>query len=520
MLKAKAPGSKLSRPFSVYKTYGQEGFSVVFKVVGENTKAYYYLKKGQKIEFMGPLGQPIPLDYKENNFILVGGGTGIASLMQISKALNEQRKKVDVFLGGHNESQIFGVEHFRGNGCEIRTITDIGPGPGRRGFVTELLEETLKKETTKSAIIACGPKPMLKKVHELAVEHGNECWVLLEEMMACGYGSCLGCAIFGFNEKGEEEVKHVCKDGPAFNSRWINWDKLVPMETVISLPISKKTDTPMKTTLRGKDGRVLELDYPVMNGSGCLDVGAIEKDIVDISHIGALVTKGIKLLPTLGNPTPRICETPNGIINSIGLEGPGVDEFIKSYLPRWRKFNKPLIANISGFTPDEFVDLAVKLSKAEVKIIEINVSCPNITQGGIAFGKDPEIVSNITFRVRRAVGDKVFIIVKLTPEAPDIVKVAKAAINAGADAISLINTLTGMAIDPYTLKFKIGRGFGGMSGPAIRPRAVKLVCDVASANTGVPVIGMGGIDSAEACRAGGLPSIPIHIPQVLLAPEY
>lgn len=488
MLKAKASGSKLSRPFTVYKTFNQEVVAIVFEVVGNNTRAYSMLKNGEAINFLGPLGKSVPLNPETNNFTLVGGGTGAASLMQVSEALNKPQIKVNVFLGAYDEFQIFGVEHFKRNGCETEIITDIGPG--HQGLVTDLLEKHLTEEATQSTIIACGPVLMLKKVHELAIEYGNECFVLLEEMMACGYGSCKSCVVFGFDENGKEEVKHVCEDGPAFESRWINWDKLVPPVTTITRPQSEKTDKPMLTAL-GPFG----FESPIINASGCLDLRGILLGIVDISCLGALVSKGIEILPRTGNPAPRIVETPNGLMNAIGLEGVGIDEFIKIYLPQWLSLGKPFIANISGKSMAEYVELARRLTSNEVKIIEINISCPNISEGGIVFGISPQMAFDVVHAVRQ-VTDAI-LITKLTPEAPNIVTIAERVVAAGTDAISMINTLTGLVIDTHSLKPLIGNVTGGMSGPGIRPRAVKLVRDVYSANLGVPIIGMGGIEDGD-----------------------
>ncbi len=489
-LEPRAPCSLIERPFSVYSTK-LDNVTILIKVVGPNTKAYSELQVGGKVKMLGPLGQLIPIDSKAGHYILVAGGIGAVPLASFSNKAIQQNKRVTVLLGGEDESQIVGVSDFNSYGCEVKQITETGEG--KTGLVTDLLEDELREDNGKSVVVACGPKLMLKKVAEITTETGNECWVVLEGMMACGVGSCKSCAVFGI----DETVKHICADGPAFEASWIDWDKLAPQEIITPIRASKKINEPMKTILKGQKEREIVLEFPTMNGSGCLDLKAMQESTVDISKIGALVTKGIKLEPWLGNPTPRVCEMPMGLINSIGLESVGLEEFIQNQLPQWLEFNKPIIANISGSSLEEFVEMAVRLVDNGVRILEVNVSCPNVEGEGVAFGKSSKITFSVTRAVRQAVPET-FIIVKLTPEAGDIVDVARAAKEAGADAISLINTLTGMVIDIYSRKPKIGKSFGGMSGPAIRPRAVKLVYDVVSANLGIPIIGIGGINSAEA----------------------
>lgn len=243
--------------------------------------------------------------------------------------------------------------------------------------------------------------------------------------------------------------------------------------------------------------RGLILKNPVMPASGTF--GIEYEDIVPIDKLGAIITKGITLKPKIGNPPPRIFETSSGILNSIGLENPGVDVFLKDILPKLKKHNIPIIANIAGESIGEYVKLAQKLGK-EVDGIEINISCPNVRKGGLEFGQDPKVVSDLVKRVRKATN--LTIIVKLSPNVPDIKAIAKASEDGGCDAISLINTIKGLAIDIESQKPII---FGGLSGPAIKPIALRMVWEVYDV-VKIPIIGIAGImepsDAIEFFLAG------------------
>ncbi len=480
--------SVMPRPFSDFDA-NTKSASILFKVVGENTKLYSKLMSGNKIKVSSPKGRPIPIDQNINKYILVGGGIGAVGLMLLAKKLRGLGKSVTVLLGAYDLSQIVAMKKFENYGCEVKIITDT---EGERiGFVTDLLKEELLQDKGESIVVACGPQLMLKSVASITAKSGNKCLVLLEEIMACGIGSCKGCAVF----MNDGTVKHVCKDGPVFDAAKVDWDKLISDKARISLPQSRITDQPMKTVLIGQQGKKLTLDYPLMNSSGCLDVEAIESEQYDATYIGMLDSKGTTLLPKVGNPAPRVCETPCGMLNSIGLENPGVDEFIKERLPRWLAFDKPLAVNISGSSPKEYAELASRLSNAGIKIVEVNVSCPNILKSRI-IGKFPED----TFEVVRAIyqtAPNLFIIVKFPPMVSDIVAVAQAAYQAGADAISVINTIEGMDVDINTRRPKLGGVYGGLSGPAILTAGLKIVNLLYKAKLPIPIIGVGGITNAK-----------------------
>lgn len=247
----------------------------------------------------------------------------------------------------------------------------------------------------------------------------------------------------------------------------------------------------------------LTLKNPVMTASGTFGFGLEYGEFFDVSKLGAIVVKGTTLTPWPGNSGQRIVETPAGMLNSIGLENPGVDVFLTETLGKLRNIDTNIIVNISGRTEEEYALLAEKLDVDGVAALEVNISCPNVKQGGLAFGTDCVMASGVVEAVKART--KKPVIVKLSPNVTDIAQMAQAVEAAGADAISLINTLTGMAIDIHTWKPKLGNGVGGLSGPAVKPVAVRMVYQAAKA-VKVPIIGMGGImtseDAAEFLLAG------------------
>ncbi len=237
----------------------------------------------------------------------------------------------------------------------------------------------------------------------------------------------------------------------------------------------------------------VELKNPVMTASGTFGSGAEYGQYVDLNRLGAVVTKGVANVPWPGNPTPRVAETASGMLNAIGLQNPGVDVLISRDIPYLRQFDTRIIVNVCGRTTEDYLEVVERLSDADVDMLEINISCPNVREGGIAFGQDPRAVEAITRAVKAKARQPV--IMKLSPNVTDIAEMARAAEAGGADAVSLINTLTGMKIDIERRTFALANQTGGLSGPAIRPVAVRMVYQAASA-VKIPVIGMGGICTA------------------------
>jgi len=238
----------------------------------------------------------------------------------------------------------------------------------------------------------------------------------------------------------------------------------------------------------------IKLKNPVIAASGTFGFGREFAEFIDLNKLGGISVKGLKLRPTRGNKPPRIAETPAGILNSVGLQNPGIEAFIKDELPFLRQYDTAIIANIAGDTVEEYCEMVRMLDDTEIDAIELNVSCPNVKSGGAAFGSSPGAVSEITSRVKACCSHP--LIVKLTPNVTDIAEIAMAAEASGADAISLINTVLGMAIDIHKRKPVLGNIVGGLSGPAIKPVAVRMVYEV-SKSVRIPVIGMGGIFSGE-----------------------
>ena len=251
----------------------------------------------------------------------------------------------------------------------------------------------------------------------------------------------------------------------------------------------------LKVQLAPKNKKGLLLKNPVMTASGTFGYGTEYSQLFDIQRLGAIICKGTTLKPREGNPQPRLVETASGVINSIGLQNIGVKALIKEKAPVWAMWRVPVIVNIAGDTVEEYGKLAQELDGVEgIRGIEVNISCPNVKAGGAAFGADAESAAAVTKAVRTATS--LPIMVKLTPNAGDIAGVARAVVDAGADAVSLINSVKGMAIDIKTRRPTIGNVTGGLSGPAIKPLALALVYEVAGA-VKVPVIGCGGIANAQ-----------------------
>ncbi|SFK73107.1 dihydroorotate dehydrogenase (NAD+) catalytic subunit [Lachnospiraceae bacterium KH1T2] len=234
---------------------------------------------------------------------------------------------------------------------------------------------------------------------------------------------------------------------------------------------------------------------PVMDASGTFGSGIEYSEMVDLNRLGAIVTKGVANVPWEGNPTPRVTETPSGMMNAIGLQNPGIDVFVERDLKFLENYDTNVIVNVCGRSIEDYVEVVERLGdEKKVSMLEINVSCPNVKHGGIAFGTDPHALEEITKAVKAKAKQPV--IMKLSPNVTSIPDMAKAAEAAGADAISLINTLTAMKIDIYRKKFVLANKTGGLSGPAIRPVAVRMVYEASHA-VKIPVIGMGGIATAE-----------------------
>ena len=238
----------------------------------------------------------------------------------------------------------------------------------------------------------------------------------------------------------------------------------------------------------------VELKNPVMTASGTFGSGMEYSEFVDLNRLGAVVTKGVANVPWPGNPTPRVAETYGGMLNAIGLQNPGIDVFLDRDVPFLQKYDTKIIVNVCGKTVEDYLEVVEKLGDAPVDMLEINVSCPNVKEGAIAFGQKADCLFDVTSKIRAKAKQPV--IMKLSPNVTDIAEMARAAEAGGADAVSLINTITGMKIDIHRRTFALKNKTGGLSGPAIKPVAVRMVYQASQA-VKIPVIGMGGIASAE-----------------------
>lgn len=247
----------------------------------------------------------------------------------------------------------------------------------------------------------------------------------------------------------------------------------------------------------------VEFKNPITVASGTFGSGAEYGDFVDLSKLGAVTTKGVANIPWAGNPTPRIAETYGGMMNAVGLQNPGIDVFCNRDIPFLQNYDTNIIVNVCGKSEKDYVEVVERLSDEKIDLLEINVSCPNVKEGGIAFGQEPKALESITKAIKKVAKQPV--IMKLSPNVTDITEMARAAESAGADALSLINTLTGMKIDINRKNFAIANKTGGLSGPAIKPVAVRMIYQVANA-VKLPLIGMGGVmnyeDAIEFMMAG------------------
>lgn len=494
-----APGSKMRRPFSIF-SQSEDLVSVMISIVGKNTELYSRLRAGDMLEITGPHGNEIPVN-PETKYLLVAGNVGYAALHYLAKLISvksflEKKSNLKEILIGSKEKEFFNF---------FETSTSAFSLPFRfihesKGLVTDALAKKLKKDKT-STVVVCGPLPMLKKVTEMCITNDNSCTVVLEQTMACGgKGSCLGDVVYLINGTPQQ----ICKHGPSFNARAIDWGRLLPeYRPVIKidplvvkiLHISSDQYTPYKTILLGQNGRQLHLSFPYVNGAGCLNYPEVSAGLTDIEHLGMLVTKGVSLKPWPGNPAPRVCEVPYGMLNSIGLQNDGVKNFVSFHLSEWESLDKekPLCINICGETITEFKQVANELYEADINILDLNIGCPNVKKGGIIFGLKPKLAAQVMRAVRKA-APHAFIFVKPTPntDLPNLINVIRACKDEGADALILANSRLGMAIDVNTLRSKIAKGIAGLTGPAILPQTVALVFLVAKANLGLPIVASGG----------------------------
>jgi len=490
----------LSRPISVYHVNqcddGKNEIQFLILVKGKGTQELCSLMNNDKVNLLGPCGKGWDLSDAGKKILIVGGGIGVAPVAGLAETLPDG--SYDFYASFKSGS--YGLEHVKANKLVI--TTDDG-SVGVHGMLPAALTEEAVREGNYDAVYACGPTPMLGYVKQVAEKAGVKCWLSMEARMACGVGVCLGCTI-----ETTEGKKRCCKDGPVFDSRILTFDK--PADSVAGIKVQ-----PRRLPLEGEadlsvDIAGVHFNNPVIGCSGTFGFGTEYSTVFDVNRLGGIASKGLTLEPRQGNNGIRVWETPSGLMNSIGLQNPGIAHFIENELPEMMKFDAVSIANLSGSTMETYVEGAKLLDKTDVPMIELNISCPNVKAGGAAWGMTCAAAGDVVKAVRAVT--KKPLVVKLTPQSLELNKVALACIEAGADGISLCNSFQGIAIDiergvPVFENLKAGVG-----GPAVRPIAVRLVYELVEAinqlpeEKRVPVIAIGGIatweDAVEFIMAG------------------
>lgn len=505
MLHAVRSDVLLGRPISVFHSevlVNEENrveLSFLILIKGKGTKELCSLDFGDLINLIGPCGNrfPYPENAANRKLLIIGGGIGVAPVAGFAETL--PAKSYDFYASFKSGS--YGLENLKADKLVI--TTDDG-SVGIHGMLPAALTEESLKAGNYDAVYACGPTPMLAYIQKICQAAGVKSWLSMEAHMACGVGVCLGCVI-----DTTEGKKRCCKEGPVFDG-----DILIfkPVTEVAGIkvqprrdPLAEGEEPDLSVTIKG-----IKLPNPVIGSSGTFGFGVEYKTLFDVNRLGGISSKGLTLEPRQGNDGIRLHETPAGLMNSIGLQNPGIPHFIEHELPEMMALKPVAIANLSGSSLETYVEGAKLLDKTDVPIIELNISCPNVSAGGAAFGMTCTGAASAVSAVRAVT--KKPLLVKLTPQSQELVPVALSCIEAGADGISLCNSFQGIAIDierGVPVFDKLKAGFGG---PAVRPIAVRLVYEVVEAinklpvEKRVPVIAIGGVatweDAVEFIMAG------------------
>ncbi len=501
MLKAIPSQVLLSRPISVYKAETTaSGAKIHFLIMlkGQGTKELCSLRNGDSVSLIGPLGNTFPVP--DGFSAVIGGGIGVAPVAGFATTLTGGT--YDFYACFRSGS--YGLE---GLNPEKLIITTNDGTAGIKGMLPDAFTaETIQSRGYKT-VYACGPEPMLVYVQKVCAEAGVKCYLSMEAHMACGVGACLGCTI-----PTTEGNKRCCKDGPVFPGEIIVFPERKPQnptqtKTCASAPNAEKSaqsvpnSTPLEPAQPDLSVDICGIHFknPVIAASGTFGYGSEYSSLIDVNALGGICSKGLTLEPRAGNSGNRLVETTGGLINSIGLENPGIPHFIEHELPEMQKFDTVILANLSGSSLDTYTEGAKLLDKTAVPMIELNISCPNVKAGGMAFGLNPATAAEITGAVRSVT--KKPLVVKLSPNAPDLLAVANAVREAGADALSLVNTFQATSIDIERGKPVFANIHAGFSGPAIKPIALRMVYDLCRAmrtlpeEKRIPVIALGGIQS-------------------------
>ena len=494
LLQSVPSGVLLSRAISVfYSEVNKESASIEFIILkkGQGTAELCSVHAGDKVRLIGPLGNSFLKGEKTNSEgklpLIIGGGVGVAPVAGFAATLEEESYD---FIASF-KSGSYGLDRIA---PRTLTITTDDGSVGVRGMVTAAIDA--EKVKAYSVVYACGPLAMLRYVKDICAESGVKCYISMENRMACGMGACLGCTI-----KTTEGNKRCCKEGPVFPAEIIDFDAIAfPPRRA---PLTSEPDLSVK--IAG-----VNFQNPVIAASGTFGYGSEYASLIDVNALGGICSKGLTLEARAGNGGVRLWETSGGLINSIGLENPCVPHFIAHELPEMLKFKATTIANLSGSTLESYVEGAKLLDATAVPMIELNISCPNVKSGGMAWGMNAEAAAEVVSAVRKATTKP--LMVKLSPNAPDLVGVALSCVKAGADALSLINTIQAMAIDVERESPVFDNIKAGYCGSAVKPIALRMVYDVVRAinalseSERVPVVAIGGIttwsDAAEFILAG------------------
>ncbi|MCM1321018.1 MAG: dihydroorotate dehydrogenase [Bacteroides sp.] len=488
----------LSRPISVYMADGNVLEFLILRK-GSGTAELCALAPGSSVDILGPQGNTFPRPSVRGSSgtvfpAIIGGGIGVAPVAGFAASLPPA--SYDFYACFRHES--YGLEHIAPHSLCI--TTDDGH-EGIRGMLPDVFTPAVLAEKGYTEVYACGPVPMLAYVQKVCAAAKVPCYLSMEAHMACGMGACLGCTV-----KTVHGNRRCCKDGPVFAGNELLFDSFPS-----SAPAAKQ-NIPISAAAADLSVSVAGVRFanPVIAASGTFGYGSEYSPLFDVNMLGGICSKGLTLEPKAGNSGTRLQETPSGLINSIGLENPGIPEFIEKKLPLMLSLKPVTIVNLSGSSVETYVQGARLLDKTDAPMIELNISCPNVKSGGMAFGLEPAAAAEVTAAVRAATSKP--LMVKLSPNAPDIVSVADAVRRAGADAISLVNTFQAMAVDIEKKRPVFDNIKAGLAGPAIKPLALRLVYDVCLAmkhlpeEERIPVIGLGGIqtwqDAAEFIMAG------------------
>lgn len=520
MLHCERSNFLLGRPISIFHAKKENGvvfleFLILKKGEGTGTCEICGLQNGDKISLLGPCGNSFEVINNEfftgnkddlNDALsevsvkvcIVGGGIGVAPVAGFAETL--PAKSYDFYASFKSGS--YGLENL--NAKNLVITTDDG-SVGVHGMLPAALTAQVLKEKKYSVLYACGPTPMLAYLQKICAEAGVKCFLSMESRMACGVGVCLGCVI-----DTREGKKRCCKDGPIFPGEILKFAP--PTDEVAGVKVQPKRE-PLADGVEpdlSVDIAGVHFANPVIGSSGTFGFGTEYSSVFDVNRLGGISSKGLTLEPREGNDGIRLHEIPSGLMNSIGLQNPGIPHFIKEELPEMMKLKPVAIANLSGSSLETYTEGAKLLDKTDVPVIELNISCPNVSAGGAAFGMSCSAAQTVVSAVRKLT--KKPLLVKLTPQSPELNKVALACIEAGADGISLCNSFQGIAIDiergvPVFEKLKAGVG-----GPAVRPIAVRLIYELVEAINSlpvekrVPVVAIGGIatwqDAVEFIMAG------------------